>query len=173
MAPPENPGMRFYIGMALFIASFFMLPIGLVLKGFVASHFWKGFIVAAFWISAPLMKISSIAVMGKPSYLWIQYKMHLYRRKAVPDQVSRTRYNIGLFLFIFPFVPNYILAYSPNLFPDAYYYRMFIHFFFDVMFISSLFVLGGNFWDKLRSLFMYTAKAKFTDSHSGPENPEG
>jgi hypothetical protein len=27
----------------------------------------------------------------------------------------------------------------------------------DMMFVSSLFVLGGNFWDKIRALFVHDA----------------
>jgi len=33
----------------------------------------------------------------------------------------------------------------------------------DVMLIASLFVLGGNFWDKLRALFVRDALAVFPD----------
>ena len=31
----------------------------------------------------------------------------------------------------------------------------------DVIFILSLFILGGDFWDKLRSLFVHEAKVIF------------
>ena len=31
----------------------------------------------------------------------------------------------------------------------------------DAIFVVNLFVLGGDFWDKLRALFVYDAKAKF------------
>jgi hypothetical protein len=135
----------------------------LILNGFAHSHYIKGLILTVFWVTAPLMKIMSIGILGKPSYLWIKYKLHFYRQLAVPQQVSKTRYNIGLFLFILPFIPNYILAYAPHLFPDAYVIRTFIHFFFDLVFIFSLFVLGGNFWDKLRALFIYSAGATFKE----------
>lgn len=160
---PENPGFRFYLGLLIFVLSLFMLPIGIVLRSHVESHFLKGIVLTIFWVSAPLMKIISIGIMGKSSYLWIKYKMHLYRQTAIPHMVSPTRYNIGLFLFIIPFVPNYILSYAPHLFPEAYVIRSIIHFFFDLVFISSLFVLGGNFWDKLRALFIYSATVKFEE----------
>ncbi|MEI7982593.1 MAG: hypothetical protein WCI71_13145 [Bacteroidota bacterium] len=164
--PPDNPGFRFYLGLSIFVLSFFMLPTGLILKGHAESHFLKGLILTVFWVSAPLMKITSIGIMGKSSYLWIKYKMHLYRKTAIPQMVSRSRYNLGLFLFILPFIPNYILSYAPHLFPEAYVIRSFIHFFFDVVFISSLFVLGGNFWDKLRALFVYSATVNFEEKPS-------
>jgi hypothetical protein len=31
----------------------------------------------------------------------------------------------------------------------------------DMLFVVSLFVLGGEFWDKLRALFVYDARAEF------------
>ncbi len=32
----------------------------------------------------------------------------------------------------------------------------------DLLLLSSLFVLGGNFWDKVRALFLYDAEAHFS-----------
>ena len=32
----------------------------------------------------------------------------------------------------------------------------------DLLLLASLFVLGGDFWDKIRSLFIYDAKADFS-----------
>lgn len=34
------------------------------------------------------------------------------------------------------------------------------------MFVSSLYILGGNFWDKLRALFQYNAKVQFTEQEA-------
>jgi hypothetical protein len=162
MQAPENPGFRFYLGLVIFIASFFMLPIGLVLKGFMVTHFWKGFVLAAFWISAPIMKITSVAILGKASYNWINYKIHyIYHHLAKPHQVTPLRYNIGLVLFILPFLPNYMISFMPHLFYISITTRYIIIITSDVMFIASLFVLGGDFWDKLRALFMFRAKARF------------
>jgi hypothetical protein len=36
----------------------------------------------------------------------------------------------------------------------------------DLMFIATLFVLGGDFWDKLRALFVHGAKAQLPDPKS-------
>jgi len=164
MQAPENPGFRFYLGLIIFVASFFMLPIGLILKGFMLTHFWKGFVLAAFWISAPIMKITSIAILGKASYNWINYKMHyIFHHVAKPHQVTPLRYNFGLVLFVLPFLPNYMISFMPHLFNIDITTRYVIIIISDVMFISSLFVLGGDFWDKLRALFVYTAKARFEE----------
>lgn len=167
---PENPGVRFYVGLIIFILSFFMLPIGFVIKGFVHGPFLKRFILAVFWLSAPLMKIISIATLGKASYLWINYKMHyIYHHVAKPHKVTPLRYNIGLVLFVLPFIPNYMFSLMPHLQPGSLLVRYIIIIISDVVFLSSLFVLGGDFWDKLRALFIYKAKAKFEEE---PEKEE-
>ncbi len=36
----------------------------------------------------------------------------------------------------------------------------------DVMLLASVFVLGGEFWDKLRALFVHEARADWSSSQS-------
>ena len=164
MKKPDNPGFRFYVGLVVFITSFIMLPTGLVLREFVAGSFWKGFVLGAFWISAPLMKIGSIAILGKASYAWINYQMHyFYHKVAKPHQITPLRYNIGIVMFVLPFLPNYMISFMPHLIPISLQTRYIIIIASDFMFLASLFVLGGDFWDKLRALFIYKAKARFED----------
>lgn len=168
---PPNPGFRFYMGIAVFIASFFMLPTGLFLQHYVPVHFWRIFVLSVFWVSAPIMKFSSIAILGKRSYLWIKYKFwHLFVKVTKPHEVSKIRYTIGLVLFCLPVIPNYIMSYAPNIIADAYHWRLIVNISIDAVFIVSLFILGGDFWDKLRALFTYTAKVQFEDGSKEIEN---
>jgi len=167
---PENPGFRFYLGLGIFILSFFMLPIGLIIRGNLHDTFLRGFILATFWISAPLMKIGSIAILGKASYAWINYMLHyFYHKVARPHQISPLRYNIGLAMFVLPFLPNYMISFMPHIMPISLHVRYFIIVASDVIFMASLFVLGGDFWDKLRALFIYKAKARFDSEETMPE----
>ena len=118
MKAPENPGPRFYIGLVVFITSFFMLPAGLVLREFIADSFLRGFVLGVFWISAPLMKIGSVAILGKSSYAWINYQIHYFYHKVTkPHQITPLRYNIGLVMFVLPFLPNYLISFMPHLIP--------------------------------------------------------
>jgi hypothetical protein len=163
---PKNPGFRFYFGTFLFVVSFFMLPTGLFLQQFSHEHFWRAFILSVFWAGAPVLKITSVAVLGKCSYIWIRYKFwHLFVKAIKADKVSRTRYTIGLIMFCLPIIPNYIMAYAPRFITDAYHWRLLINVAIDTIFIASIFILGGDFWDKLRALFTFTARAKFIDAH--------
>jgi hypothetical protein len=75
--------------------------------------------------------------------------------------VSRTRYRIGLALFLIPILTGWLLPYISHMIPGYAEHRYFLLICGDLMFVLSLFVLGGEFWDKIRALFLYDAKAHF------------
>ena len=161
---PPNPGLRFYIGLGIFILSFFMLPTGLFLQRFVFHHYLKHIIIGMFWLSAPALKIISVAILGKPSYIYIKsFFLKHFVHVIKPYHGSRLRYNIGLILFCLPLIPTYIMAYAPRVFSENFSLRLILNISFDVIFIISLFVLGGDFWDKLKALFSFSAKVSFPE----------
>jgi hypothetical protein len=165
---PEYPGIRLYIGIAVFSLSFFMLLAGLFFSTFVHDYFLKALVVSVFWITGPVMKIASVAILGKPSYLWIKAKFRVHFVRVIkPYHESRLRYNIGLVMFCLPIIPNYIMAYAPQILTDNFYERLGINISIDAFFIASLFVLGGDFWDKLKALFIFSAKASFPGEKKG------
>ena len=76
--------------------------------------------------------------------------------------MSRNRYRLGLIMFLLPLIPTYIMAYAPQWLPDHSPQRLYdVNLAADFIFLASLFVLGGDFWDKLRALFVYDARAMF------------
>ena len=70
--------------------------------------------------------------------------------------MSRARYNIGLVMFILPilfgWVALYVSDWIPNLKDNTFAYAIGG----DMLLLASLFVLGGDFWDKIRALFVYS-----------------
>jgi hypothetical protein len=53
------------------------------------------------------------------------------------------------------------MGYMPSWLPDSSPVRPYVSIASDVIFLVSLFVLGGDFWDKIRSLFVSEARAWF------------
>lgn len=103
--------------------------------------------------------LASVAIMGKEGFEFIKGKLFRYFKKnAPPDTVSSTRYRIGLFLFFFPILIGWLLPYFIDLIPHYSEYKMIINIIGDAILIASLFVLGGDFWDKLHSLFIQKIK---------------
>jgi hypothetical protein len=81
---------------------------------------------------------------------------------APPATVSASRYRIGLILLLTPMILSSIGDYaSVHLIPVRQQYPYLLAMMGDALILLGLFVLGGDFWDKLRSLFSYQAKAVF------------
>ena len=103
--------------------------------------------------------LASVAIMGKQGFEFIKGKVFGYFKKiAPPDTVSNTRYKIGLVIFIIPFLIAWLLPYFSNLISAYKDFGIYINIGGDLLLIISLFVLGGDFWDKLRSLFIQDSK---------------
>ena len=79
-----------------------------------------------------------------------------------PDQVSPRRYKVGLIMFAAPLVFAFIDPYFGDHLPGHERARMVYVIGGDVLLISSLFVLGGDFWEKLRALFVHDATANIS-----------
>jgi hypothetical protein len=109
-----------------------------------------------------IMTIPAVAIMGKENYDRIMSWMKRQARGLKPAaEVGPLRHYFGLVLFVLPIVPTYVMAYAPGWLDDTSPARLWINLAADLTFLLSLFVLGGNFWDKLRALFIREARAVF------------
>ncbi len=98
----------------------------------------------------------SIVIMGKAGFAFLKSKVgQFFKQYGPPETVSKTRYTIGLLLFIIPFIIGWLLPYFEHLIPRYDEYHLWINIPGDILLVLSLFVLGGDFWEKLRSLFIY------------------
>jgi hypothetical protein len=156
-------GWRLKLGVTLFALSILLPVIGVPLiaalglsAGTVATV--SGILLA----SAEVLGIVAVAVMGKPGYAYIKNRVFGFLRQyGPPTKVSRTRYRIGLVMFTVPILFGWLAPYAADLIP-GYAENVFTYAIVgDLLLLTSLFVLGGDFWDKLRSLFAHGSKAMF------------
>ena len=113
-----------------------------------------------------LFMIIAIAIMGKQGFNFIKSKLgRLMKPLAPPDEVSKTRYTIGLVMFFLPIIFGFLAPYMGDHLPIPEGKEIYFYIGGDLMVFLSLFVLGGNFWDKLRSLFVHKASAHFPEKH--------
>ncbi|NQT69073.1 MAG: transporter suffix domain-containing protein [Desulfobacteraceae bacterium] len=129
---------------------------------------WKTVISGLLAVGIPeLFSILAIAIMGKAGFNYIKKRFFAFLKKHGPaDKVSRTRYRIGLVMFGLPIFFGWLAPYVPIVIPGYDLQGLMVNLIGDLMFISSLFVLGGDFWDKVRALFVYGATAKFPEPSS-------
>ena len=161
---PSHPGWRFRLGVSFF-------ALGLVCPVFVPlvaasglSTEWKTILSGILMLGIPeLLWVVAVAVMGKAGFDYIKARAFgFFKRHALPRTVSRTRYRIGLALFLLPLLFAWLAPYGPGAIPGYESQRLAVNLAGDLLLLVSLFVLGGDFWDKLRALFIYEAKVRFS-----------
>ena len=160
---------RFRLGATILIIGFLSpLLIPLVTATDLSTK-WKAAISGALALGIPeLFSIIAIAIMGKSGFIHLKKILSgLIKKYGPPERVSHNRYRIGILMFIIPLLMAWIMPYAGNFLP--FYQANLVPFSIggDVLFISSLFVLGGEFWDKLQALFIYDAKVELLREGKG------
>ena len=148
---------RFRLGVAL-IAIGWICPlfIPLVTNSALSTE-WKTALSGFLLVVGPeLLSLLAIAILGKDGFNYLKEKVFALLRRAAPSaKVSRARYRTGLFIWAFLFVYGSFVWYAPHLVPGYAEHRIALNLTADFLFIASLFVLGGDFWEKFRALFSY------------------
>jgi hypothetical protein len=83
----------------------------------------------------------------------------VFGQVAPPEEVSPMRYRIGLVMFCLPFLLGSVSRVAPQFVGN----HIWVDFVLSAMLFASLFVLGGNFWDKVRALFYRDARVVFPE----------
>jgi len=151
---------RIKLAFVMFIFSFgwvVVLPVMPVL-GFSATAIatFSGVMVVA----AEILMVAGAAIAGKDGFAYIKSRVFGFLKAYGPPQtVGRTRYMIGLIMFIIPILYGWISPYAEHFINDIENHGLTLAVAGDVLLLSSLMVLGGDFWDKLRALFIHSAYA--------------
>jgi hypothetical protein len=103
--------------------------------------------------------LAAIAILGKPGFNYLKRKVFGFL--TPPAEVGPVRYRIGIVMFVgailFAFLERYLGFFTPREIAPEIRSSLAI----DVLLLASILVLGGDFWDKIRALFIREAKARF------------
>jgi hypothetical protein len=147
-----RPGWRFYGGIMLFVLGLLSpLFIPLITATSLPTG-WKAAISGLLMLGIPeLLWVGAAAIMGKAGFNYIKGKFWEFFKKMAPsDEVSPARYRIGLVMFFLPVLFGWLAPYGTSRIPGYEAHHLVVNVIGDVLLFSSLFVLGGDFWDKLR-----------------------
>ena len=165
---PERPaaGWRLKLGVAIFALSVVVPVAGVpVVAAFGMSAAMTASVSGALLASGEGLGIVAVAVMGKPGYFYIKSLLFGFLRQyGPPKQVSRLRYRIGLVMFLIPVLFGWFAGYGADMIPGYTEDPLPYAIGGDLLLLASLFVLGGNFWDKIRSLFVHGSEVRFLQS---------
>jgi hypothetical protein len=161
----EQPaGWRLKLGIAMFGFSIALPLAGVpIVAGLGLSSGVTASVSGGFLISAEVLGIAAVAVMGKSGYAYIKNRiLGFLKRYGPPRKVSRLRYRIGLVMFCLPILFGWLSPYVSEWIPGFSSHPLPYALGGDFLIVASLFVLGGDFWDKVRSLFIHNAEVCFS-----------
>ena len=170
-AEPPAAGWRYRVGLTIFVAGFAApLAIPLVTSSDLSTA-WKTAIAGVLAVGVPeIMMVVAAAVMGKEGFARLKSQFGRFLKKyGPPEQVGRTRYRVGLTMFTLPLLLAWLDPYLGHHMPGYSGHRLLWAIGGDLVFVASFFVLGGEFWDKLRALFVHGARAVFPSRDPGEE----
>jgi hypothetical protein len=168
-------GWRLQTGIALLALSF-ALPI--IATPVVAlaelEPSTKAMLTGALWVGIPeVMTLVAILLLGKRGFDFLisivtaRLKSLLLVRAPGP-----IRHTVGLAMFIVPLLLSilapYLDAYFPGWLPQSTYVALIGH----VVFLLSFFILGGEFWDKVRALFQRSDSPPPSPDEGSRQAPE-
>ena len=163
----RKTGWRVKVGFAIFVTSIgwpVLIPILPLLgvSGTAIATFSGAMLVAA-----EFMILAGAAIAGKDGFAFIKAKVFGFLKSyGPPKKVSRTRYTIGLVMFVVPLLLGWASPYFGHHIPGFKEHTMTYAVGGDVLLLISLLVLGGDFWDKLQSLFVHDATAVIPEKPS-------
>ena len=163
---PEQPasGWRLKFGSALLLLSIVLPLVGVPLTASLdMSATMTTSISGAFLMGAEVLGVVAVAVMGKSGYAYIKNRVFGFLKQyGPPREVGRLRYTIGLVMFSVPILFGWVAPYAVELIPSFARNQLPYALGGDILMLASLFVLGGDFWDKVRALFVHDAEVRFS-----------
>jgi len=155
----QNKG-RYYLGLIIFVLGFFSpLAISMVLNANLSDGV-KTAISSILAIGGPeVLMILSGVIMGKDNLAALKQKIAGWLKPlAPPSYVSKARFVLGIILFSLCLLEGIIHVHWDgiiNLYSD---FALAYMIFWNVLFLLSLYVLGGDFFNRLIGLFIYKSQ---------------
>ena len=153
---------KYYLGVSLFVYSFLPLSIVAILPFMGMTLAQAGAFAVVFLASGEIAFICAAALLGKEFLAALKTKiMALFKRTHKPKPISRTRHRFGVFLMVASTMPYYAALIYLLFFSHKESEINFLTWTLvagESAFMAGLFVLGGEFWDRLKHLFQWPGK---------------
>jgi hypothetical protein len=111
---------------------------------------------------------AAAALAGKEGFAYIKQRVFGWLKSYSPPRtVSASRYKIGLVMFTIPLLLAFLTPYLGKIVSEPIAGNVFLAIAGDLSLLISLFLLGGDFWEKLRALYVPGAVAIIHNKSAG------
>ena len=154
----------YYLGLALFIFSFVAYGVVALLPFLHLATMTAATVATVLIVAAELSFFSSVALLGKPFLQTLKEKWCALWRRAprAPAPIGKTRHYVGVAMMLLSLLP-YLAAEVMLIagYAKPLHLTTVIGFLLggDALFVSALFVLGADFWERLKKLFEWPRKS--------------
>ena len=163
---------RFKLGLAIFVLAFAIWLLVPLMAALNASGTFLAALSGAVFVGNKVLLLVVVAVMGKPGFVQLKRYVFGYVAMLAPaPEVSRLRHAVGLVMFGLPLLTTFLEPYDDYLAPALLTHGWQVELLSDLIFVASFFVLGGNFWDKIRALFVRTAQVVDVGADAAATSP--
>ena len=162
-ADEEVPVNRLRVGAAIFVIGH-LAPLAIpIVSASSLSASWKTVLSGLMFFGIPeVSTLLAVIVLGRAGFNLLKSLLFKWAGQTLlPEKVSRPRYYTGLVLFLIPFFIGWVTPYLHEAFPDLIRHQLIVAISGDATLIVGLFLMGGQFWDKLRALFICDSQLTF------------
>jgi len=160
MAPPNfTANWRFVAGVSV-LGLAMVLPLGALLIPLLDLPVAQSTLIAGALVAgAPeVLMLLAVALLGRQNFdRIVSAAKKFFFTTFFSTPVSRGRYYAGLAICLLSFIPLYVAGYTSSWMPTTHG-RIAILAVADLAFILSFFVMGGEFWEKFRRLFVWEGR---------------
>ena len=119
----------------------------------------KTALLGGLFIGIPeIATLAAVAILGKAGFAHLTARLlGFLRAYGPPHTVSLVRHRVGLVMFGFPLLFGWLAPYVGHWIPGYREHPLACGIAGDALLLVGLFTLGGEFWDKLRGLFVHGA----------------
>ena len=161
---------RFKLGLCTFVFAFALWLLIPLAVSWGAPSARIAALTGAIFVANKVLLLACIAVMGKAGFRQLKAIVFSRAKGLSPGgSVGPTRHAVGLVMFCLPLVSAILGPYVDQIWPGLRPNMWQLQALGDLMLLASFFVLGEDFWGKIRALVIRTAKvADDRDADAGP-----
>jgi hypothetical protein len=152
-APPKG---RLVAGAAVFVLGWIVTLV--IVPLITASSLPTSIVPIVVFILPKVGVLAAVAILGKAGFAYL--KQLVFGRLRPASDVGPVRHRVGMVMFVAALLFSFLEPYG-FFRSDAAARSLRVTLAVDLLLLASTFVLGGNFWDKIRALFVREAKVVF------------